>query len=123
MSRLCIESEGLVLYAELNDSESAQKLEEILPVEGRASFWGEEIYFGIPLYIDQSAEARDEVEVGAIAYWPPGNAFCLFWGATPASRGGEPRAASPVNVLGKIEGDASRLARIPPGARIRLSRA
>jgi len=62
------------------------------------------------------------VEVGEIAFWPPGNAFCIFWGPTPASSGSQPMAASPVNVLGKIDGDATQFDRVSSGAQVRLER-
>ena len=73
-------------------------VEEALPIGRNANRWGEELYFGSN--IDIPAEnARAEVEPGALAYWPQGNAICLFWGPTPASTDETPRAASPVNVF------------------------
>ena len=87
--------------ASLNDGGTAQAIWDALPIDGRASVWGDEIYFGIPVQRQQEPDARDRVEVGELGYWPPGSAFCIFFGPTPMSRGGEPRAASPVNVLGK----------------------
>ena len=45
------------------------------------------------------------VDVGDLAYWPPGRAFCIFFGPTPVSRGTACRPASPVNVVGKIVGE------------------
>ena len=62
------------------------------------------------------------MEVGDLGYWPPGQAFCLFFGPTPASHGDEPRAASPVNVFGKVEGDATRFRAVRDGARVSLER-
>ncbi len=42
-------------------------------------------------------------------------------GVTPASRGDEPRAASPVNVFGKVEGDATVLRKVKDGADVVIS--
>ena len=95
---------GVEAYAELNDSETAQAVWEALPFESHGSTWGDEIYFSIPV----KAEAENPqavVEAGDIAYWPPGSAFCIFWGPTPASHGDEIRPASPVNIFGRLLGD------------------
>lgn len=108
--------------ADLNDSATADALWAALPIEARASTWGDEIYFGIPVHhAEESAVAV--VEMGDIAYWPPGNAFCIFFGPTPASRGNEIRPASPVNVLGRVHGDAAAFKKVPSGARIVIDRA
>lgn len=109
--------------AELTDSPTARLLWDALPIDGKANRWGDEIYFSIPLDADEEPDARAEVEVGTIAFWPPGNAFCIFWGPTPASSGRQPVAASPVNVMGKIEGDATAFDRVSSGAQVRLERA
>lgn len=109
--------------AELNSSATARKIADALPMGGRANRWGDEIYFPIGIDADPAPDAKDEVEVGVLAYWPPGNAFCIFWGPTPASKGDEPRAASPVNVVGKVVGDLKALESINSGAKIRLSKA
>ena len=112
--------DGVELAAEWTDDapETRAALEAALPLEGEASRWGDELYFGTD--VDVSAEnARAEVEVGTIAYWPQGNAICLFWGPTPASRGDEPRAASPVNVVARVE-DVSPLVDVEGGATVRL---
>lgn len=91
-------------------------LENALPVEGEATRWGDELYFEVP--VDVPAEnASAEVPVGAIAYWPQGNALCLFWGPTPASVGSEPRAASPVNVVAVID-DVTPLRSFSGGATV-----
>ena len=62
------------------------------------------------------------VDVGDLAYWPPGQAFCIFFGRTPASRGEECRAASPVNVVGKIVGDARVFTKVRSGSRVTIER-
>jgi uncharacterized protein len=105
--------------ATLSDSPTAQKLWGALPVEGQAKIWGDEIYFEIPVSAPQEPDAREEVDVGTIAYWPAGEALCIFFGPTPVSKGEQPRAYSPVNVLGKIEGDLSGLKSVAQGDVVR----
>lgn len=93
-------------------------LADVLPVDGDATRWGDELYFRVP--VDVPAEnASADVPIGAVAYWPQGNALCLFWGPTPASVGTEPRAASPVTVVASID-DVSPLASLSGGATVRL---
>ena len=48
--------------AELNDSETALTIAEALPFEGMASVWGEEIYFEIPVQIDEAPDAYPKRE-------------------------------------------------------------
>lgn len=122
MPTLRITAGPVTATAELNGSPTARLLWEALPIDGSANRWGDEIYFSIPVDADEEPDAVAEVEVGAIAFWPPGNAFCIFWGPTPASNGQQPVAASPVNVLGKIDGDAGAFDRVSSGARVRLER-
>ncbi|MAG91752.1 hypothetical protein CMO83_03685 [Candidatus Woesearchaeota archaeon] len=92
--------------AELNNSKTAKAIYESLPLEGAANRWGKEVYFVIPVRLDLEKDAEEVVEDGDIAYWPEGCCFCIFFGKTPASKLDEVRAASKVNVFGKIK-DAS----------------
>lgn len=121
--RIQITAGAVSLPAALAGGPTADLLWEALPIRGRAGVWGEEIYFPIPLQALQEEGAREEMEAGEIAYWPPGSAFCIFFGPTPASTGEAPRAASPVNPLGRIEGDARLFKAVRPGAQVRLERA
>jgi hypothetical protein len=105
------------VVAELNDSVTAEKLWAALPMEAAASTWGDEIYFQVPLGAEEE-DAREVVDMGAVAYWPPGSALCLFFGPTPASRGDEIRPASAVNVVGKVVGDPTVMRRVRPGERV-----
>ena len=61
--------------------------------------------------------------MGDVGYWPPGQALCLFFGPTPASHDDEIRPASPVNVIGRIEGDASVLKRARARERVVVEKA
>ena len=79
----------VTLAAELNDSPTAAAIVEALPIEASGSRWGEEIYFSIPVEGQLAPDARADMAVGELAYWPPGNAFCIFFGLTPASDGGQ----------------------------------
>jgi len=112
--------DGVQLEATLNDSPTANTIWNKLPIEGRASLWGEEIYFSIPVSVEAEADAQTEVNVGDIAFWPPGSAFCIFFGRTPASTGSAPVAASAVNALGQITGDLSGLRSVRNGQTVRL---
>ena len=107
----------------LNDSATASKIWEALPIEGRGNTWGKEIYFSIPVEARQEKGARGIVAVGELGYWPPGSAFCIFFGRTPASTDDRPRAASPVNIIGQIQGDAGAFKSVASGTRVRLERA
>ena len=122
MTQIRITAGDVSLAATLNDSPTAQLIADALPITGRVQTWGDEIYFPIPVSEPNDETAAETVEKGAVAYWPPGNALCLFWGPTPASRGDEIRPASAVNVCGMIQGDASELANAPNGGEIRIER-
>ncbi len=97
---------------ELNESPTAKAIADALPVRAGASTWGDEIYFGIPVTAGLEPGATDVREIGDLAYWPPGHAFCIFFGSTPASHGDEPRAASPVNLVGRLTLDAEAVGRL-----------
>lgn len=99
-----IKAGNVEAVAELNDSKTADAIWDALPITARGSIWGDEIYFGIPVNIGEE-NGKEVVDMGDIAYWPPGSAFCVFFGLTPASSGNEIRPASAVNVVGKVKGD------------------
>ncbi len=109
--------------AVLNDSPTATKIWEALPLEARGNTWGEEIYFSIPVRAEEAKDARDIVAVGDLGYWPPGTAFCIFFGRTPASTDSRPRAASAVNIIGRVTGDATVFKAVPSGTKVSLERA
>jgi hypothetical protein len=121
--RIRITAGKVVTEAVLNESPTAAKIWDTLPIEARGSTWGDEIYFSIPVDAKQEKDARDQVSVGELGYWPPGTAFCIFYGRTPASTDDRPRAASPVNIIGKIVGDATAFRAVSSGTRVRLERA
>ena len=95
---------GIELEATLNDSETAQAIGDALPIESSYNTWGDEIYFEIPIKMELK-NGQDVVELGDLGYWPPGRAFCIFYGATPGSTEDEIRPASAVDIVGRITGD------------------
>lgn len=120
--RLIIRAGDLSAEAELNDSNTANEIWKILPIEGTANTWGDEIYFSIPTNL-QPENAQSMVEEGDLGYWPPGTAFCIFFGRTPMSQDNEPRPASPVNVFGKVEGDPKVFKKVTSGTKVTVEAA
>ncbi len=114
--------DDLKVEAELNESKTAQLIWEALPIEAKVNTWGEEIYFGIPVKTGLEQGAREVVFSGELGYWPTGHAFCIFFGPTPASRGDEIRAASAVNVIGKVLGDSKAFRKVRDGVKITLEK-
>jgi hypothetical protein len=106
------------IEAELNDSPTANAICNALPIKGKAQRWGGEIYFTIPVEAELEEDVREVLDAGELGYWPTGNAFCIFFGKTPASKKDEIRAASAVNVIGKIKGDLSGLCDVADGAEV-----
>jgi hypothetical protein len=113
----------LKVEAELNDSSTAQSIWDALPIEASNNLWGEEIYFPIPVKAGQEKGSREVVSAGELGYWPPGHSFCIFFGPTPASRGDEIRAASAVNIIGKVLSDPKAFLKAKDGAKITLEKA
>ena len=100
---------------------TAEAIWTALPIKGNANTWGDEVYFSIPVSLKEE-KARAEVEVGSIAYWPPGKALCIFFGATPVSQHGEPRAYSPVNVFAKITTDSTVFKKVHDGDQVTIEK-
>ena len=112
---------AIELEAILNDSRTADAIWEALPFVANANTWGEEIYFAIPVNLELE-QGQEVVELGDLGYWPPGSAFCIFFGPTPMSRGEEIRPASAVTVFGRVVGDATTLKEVEPGTKIIIER-
>ncbi|HEU4438801.1 MAG TPA: cyclophilin-like fold protein [Methylomirabilota bacterium] len=108
--------------AVLNETRTAAAIWDALPLSIPGSTWGDEIYFGIPVKA-KPEHPSEVVEKGDLAYWPPGSAFCIFYGPTPASRGDEIRAASPVTVFGRLLGDPTVFKPVRSGTTVRVERA
>ena len=119
--KIRIKAGGVSVTAELNETRTAQAIWEALPINGQANRWGDEIYFSIPLKLEEE-NAQELVGMGDLGYWPPGAALCLFFGPTPMSKGEEIRPASAVNVFGRVTGDATVLKQVTSGAEVSIER-
>ena len=106
--RMRIRLGALTMEAELNDSPTARKVAAALPITTAFNTWGDEIYFSIPVHAEVEDTAQEVVQIGDLGYWPPGRAFCIFFGQTPMSQPGKIMPASAVNVIGKVLGDATQ---------------
>lgn len=126
MRRIKIVSKAIgEITAELLESKNPKTAEVIwssLPIRGRANIWGDEIYFIIDVDI-KKGNAQQVVEKGDIGYWPPGKAFCIFFGPTPASIGNEIKAASPVNIFGRVLGNTDAFKKVRDGDEIIVKKA
>jgi hypothetical protein len=120
MPKIKITSGEISMDAEINQSPTARSIVESLPVEGSANIWGDEIYFEIPVAMEQESDAREVLEMGELGYWPVGRAFCIFFGPTPVSTDERPRAYSPVNILGRLLGDPLLFKSVKNGDRVRI---
>jgi len=107
-----------IFKAELNDSMTGKAIYGALPIRAKGQRWGGEIYFSIGVSCELEENSREVLEEGELGYWPPGTAFCIFFGPTPASGGDEIRAASAVNIVGRMKGDLSGLWDVPDGAEV-----
>ena len=108
------------VFANLDDTPTAQAVLEALPIESRANTWGEEVYFSIPVSVPKEPDAKQVVDPGTVCYWVEGTSLALPFGPTPISKGNECRLAAEVNLLGKLEGDPKTLKSVRDGHRIRV---
>ncbi len=116
--KILIKTESNSFEAELDESMTGKAIYGALPIRAKGQRWGGEIYFNIPVSCELEEDSREVLEEGELGYWPPGRAFCIFFGPTPASGGDEIRAASAVNIVGRIKGDLSGLWDVPDGAEV-----
>ena len=113
MSKVRIQAGSVEMAASLNDSGTAKAILEALPIHSSAQLWGREVYFQIPVHVDED-DAQARVPSGAVGFWPPGDCLCVFFGQTPAS---------PVNVVGTLDGDPNEFAKVESGDAIRVEMA
>ena len=121
--RILITAGQVNATAVLHQSPTADAIWDALPIEARANTWGDEIYFSIPVKAALEKNAQEVVQLGDLGYWPPGTAFCIFFGPTPTSHGEEIRPASAVNIVGKVHGDPKVFKQVLDGAKIVIQRA
>ena len=107
-TNIVITAGSIRLEAELNDTFTAKAISNILPITAAANTWGDEIYFSMPITLELE-NGQEVVDLGDLGYWPPGGAFCIFYGLTPASQGDEIRPASAVTIIGKVQSDVTAL--------------
>jgi len=93
---------------ELDESPIADALYLSLPLTKEINVWGGEIYFEVPVSMEVRGTKR-VMERGEVAYWPEGNALCIFFDRTPISKGTAPEAFNQVVPLGKVLGDLTTL--------------
>ena len=118
---ICITIGHLRIAAQLNDSRTAQKVWDSLPLSANVTRWGKEIYFPVPVQHEVETNCvQDTVEKGDLAFWPEGSCFCIFFGPTPISEDGEIRPANPVNVIGYINGEYGRLTEVEDLSEIKI---
>jgi hypothetical protein len=113
MVKIRIKAKQVEMTATLNDTPSAKLILEALPLTSRARLWGQEVYFEIPVH-DEERDAQAAVPSGTVAFWPPGDCFCIFFGQTPAS---------PVNVVGRLDGEPTEFAKVKSGEAIAMEKA
>jgi hypothetical protein len=116
-----IKAGSVAAPAELNDTKTAEAIWQALPFSSKVNTWGEEIYFSTPLKMELE-DGQEVVKLGDLGYWPPGKAFCIFFGATPISRRGEIRAASMVNIFGRLIGDPKVFREVKDGEKVVVER-
>ena len=117
-----IKAGSTTALAEINNTKTADAIWQALPISSDANTWGDEIYFAIPVKLEPE-NGQEVVDLGELGYWPPGRAFCIFFGPTPVSRSGEIRAASAVNVFGKLISDFEVLKQVKQGEKVVVERA
>ncbi|MCS7233084.1 MAG: cyclophilin-like fold protein [Synergistetes bacterium] len=122
MKSIVIRFKGLELKGVLNETLTAQKIYEALPIKSHGNRWGQEFYFKIPVTMELE-DGKEVVNKGDIGYWPPGKAMCIFWGPTPISPPDKIIPASAVTIVGKIEGDLNLLDQLDDGDRIEIEKA
>ena len=117
-----IKAGSVTVLAELFNTKNAETIWQALPFKNKVNTWGDEIYFSIPLKMDLEA-GQEIVDSGDLGYWPPGSAFCIFFGPTPMSNQDEIRAASAVDIFGRLEDDPKLFKKVTDGEEIVVERA
>ena len=125
MSTLRVSFEnGPEISITLREDETATvaKLLSSVPFRAKVNRWGDEVYFDAPVSAELEEDARAVMDVGAVAFWPDGSAGAIFFGPTPFSTAGRPRAYSPCNMLGRVSGDATLLRSVVSGSSVEVSK-
>ena len=123
MTRIHIVWDKGEAYAQLRETPTSRELIAVLPIEGHAHVWGDEVYFATPVKAEKEEDAQQVVDPGTVCYWVEGQSLALPYGPTPISHGEECRFAARVNVLGQLEGDPRVLDSIAAGELVKVSKA
>jgi hypothetical protein len=120
MRKLKLVIGSVTLVAELFETPTADALYAAAPFDSRATIWGEEVYFQVPVKADREDDARDVVQPGELAFRVEGEAVVIGFGPTPRSEGSEIRLASRENIWGRTTDDVHRLTKVEAGDAIRV---
>jgi hypothetical protein len=93
---------------------TVEVLAAALPLSSSAFLWKEEIYFETRVSVGPE-RPKPTVKPGDIAYWPPGKAFCIFYGNT--------QPYSPVNIVGRVTSPLEPLRKVRQGEWVKVIRA
>ncbi|MFC2052079.1 cyclophilin-like fold protein [Chloroflexota bacterium] len=116
-----IKAGSVIVVAGLYNTKTAEAIWQALPFSSKGNTWGDEIYFSIPLKMEVES-GQEIVDFGDLGYWPPGGTFCIFFGQTPVSNKGEIRAASAVDIFGKVVDDTMVFKNVKDGEEIVVER-
>ena len=114
--KICIKNYEIIV--DLNDSETAKKIWESLPINSKANVWGEEVYFYISVSAALEKNAKDVINFGEIVYWSAGKAIAIGFGKTPISVESEIRLADKCNVWGTTSFDLKKLKDVELGCEV-----
>jgi hypothetical protein len=92
---------------------TVEVLNGALPISASTFIWKEEVYFGTGVSAGPE-RPKSTVKPGDIAYWPPGKAFCIFFGKT--------QPYSPVNIVGRITSPLEPLKSVRQGEWVKVIR-
>ena len=123
MRKIKIKAGRVELRVELLDTPTADAVYAALPIQSRASTWGDEVYFATPVSVDREPDARDVVQPGEIAFWVEGNSIAIGFGRTPVSRGEEIRLAARTNIWGRALDDVKKLKTVKSGNAVSVTAA
>ena len=106
------------IIADLNNSLTASKIWNSLPISSDINTWGNEIYFDTSVSVEIEENAKEVIQLGEIVYWPTGKVIAIGFGKTPISLGDEIRLASKCNVWANTNFDLKKLVNVRQGEKV-----